>query len=79
MTRSAYPPAVSPAPRPWLSRAPGECAFPVAGEGVSTLACCNPSGARSYCAAHRRAMRGPQMSSAARYEENVLQWLETRQ
>jgi hypothetical protein len=47
------------APRPWLSRLPGECAFPVDGESWLTRSCCNPSGEESYCEAHERLMRLP--------------------
>ena len=43
-------------PRPWLSREDWECAYPVAGEGVSTLSCCNTPVRRGYCAAHRAAV-----------------------
>ncbi len=43
-------------PRPWLTRENWECAYPVAGEGVSTLSCCNTPVRRGYCAAHRAAI-----------------------
>ncbi|HEX7759114.1 MAG TPA: GcrA family cell cycle regulator [Caulobacteraceae bacterium] len=43
-------------PRPWLTREDWECAYPVAGEGVSTLSCCNTPARRGYCAAHRAVM-----------------------
>ncbi len=46
--------------RPWMSRRPGECAWPVAGEGVDVLACCALVGHRreawAYCPAHRELM-----------------------
>ncbi len=49
--------------RPWLSRQPGECAWPVAGEGEHVLACCAPvgheRGAWAYCPAHRGLMFRP--------------------
>ena len=47
------------APRPWLTRAEGECAFPVDGESLATRSCCNPTGGETYCPAHRVVMRGP--------------------
>jgi len=53
---TAPPPVVHPPcrPRPWITRQDGECAFPVDGEGVSLLSCCNPTAARSvYCPGHR--------------------------
>lgn len=43
---------IATAPRPWLTRRFGECAFPVDGEGADTRSCCNPSGAATYCPAH---------------------------
>ena len=46
------PVEIARAPRPWLSRVAGECAFPVDGEGWTTRSCCNPCGGRGYCAAH---------------------------
>ena len=56
--------AIAPFPRPWLTRQPGECAFPVAGEDARTRSCCNPCGAAIYCDAHRALMRGPRAPSA---------------
>ena len=44
------------APRAWTDRAAGECAYPVAGEGVAVLSCCNPTVGRGYCPGHRAAM-----------------------
>jgi hypothetical protein len=44
-------------PRPWLTREPGECAFPIDGDGRDTRSCCNPCGAQIYCSAHRRIAR----------------------
>jgi hypothetical protein len=46
-------------PRPWLTRQPGECAFPVDGCGRETRSCCNPCGSETYCKVHSRiALRG---------------------
>jgi hypothetical protein len=45
---------------------------------MTMLACCNPCGARTYCAAHRSAVRGPRTSSAARFEAEILRWLDDR-
>ncbi|HEY2177035.1 MAG TPA: hypothetical protein VGH15_00510 [Caulobacteraceae bacterium] len=48
-------------PRHWLSRLPGECAFPVDGDGPHLRSCCNPCMAASpYCRGHRRRMKGPE-------------------
>ncbi len=51
------PTAMALRPRPWLSRLPGECAFPVDGEGWTTRACCNPCGSRAYCEPHLALIR----------------------
>jgi len=49
----AFQPLAGSAPRPWLSRGPGECAFPVGGEGEGTLSCCaRTRGAGAYCPHH---------------------------
>jgi GcrA cell cycle regulator len=53
------PTAIALAPRPWLSRSRGECAFPVDGEGWTTRSCCNPCGSAVYCAVHDALMAGP--------------------
>jgi hypothetical protein len=47
------------APRPWLTRGAGECAFPVDGERRDVRSCCNPCAVSTYCAAHLRLVRGP--------------------
>ena len=76
MTFPARRTAVSHAPRPWLTRFKGECAFPVDGEGMATRSCCNPCGASVYCPAHAAAMRGPPMSSVADFEREIMRFLE---
>jgi hypothetical protein len=40
-------------PRPWLTRAAGECAWPIDGEGWRTRSCCNPCPGEDYCPAHK--------------------------
>lgn len=40
------------APRPWITRKFGECAWPVDGEGADTRSCCNPTNAWNYCPQH---------------------------
>ncbi|HEV2366227.1 MAG TPA: hypothetical protein VGS12_18765 [Caulobacteraceae bacterium] len=50
--RSDPPSTLARAPRPWLTRREGECAFPVAGRGMRVLSCCNACGAARYCPAH---------------------------
>ena len=50
---AAFKPLAGTAPRPWLTREPGECAFPVGGEGEATVSCCAPTRRGSaYCTAH---------------------------
>jgi len=53
------PVALALAPRLWLSRIRGECAFPVDGDGWTTRSCCNPSGRAPYCPVHHALMAGP--------------------
>ena len=57
-----HPPPPAPIlcdPRPWITRDAGECAFPVAGDGETTLSCCNRAVHRGYCEAHRTMMVRP--------------------
>lgn len=42
---------VPPTAKPWLEREFGECAFPVAGEGIDTFSCCAPTDG-TYCPGH---------------------------
>jgi len=59
MSRDTPPPCpIALAPRPWLERRDGECAFPVDGESWLTRSCCNPCGAATYCQTHAAVMRG---------------------
>ena len=64
MALDGSPAAIARAPRPWLTRRPGECAFPVDGAEAKTRSCCNPCGQATYCDAHRTLMRGPRAPSA---------------
>ncbi len=68
------PPVVSAAPRLWLTRKPGECAFPIGGEGATLISCCNPSARQTYCPAHRRLIRAP-TETGERFVRGVLDWL----
>jgi hypothetical protein len=72
------PPLIAVAPRPWLSRMSGECAFPVDGEDAFVRACCNPAGPSGYCDAHAAIMRRPAVLDPVAYETAVLAWLEGR-
>jgi hypothetical protein len=67
MPRDVQSPAsIARAPRPWISRETGECAFPVAEAGRATLSCCNPASGAAYCAEHLARMRGPVTASMER-------------
>lgn len=70
--------SVALAPRPWLTRDPDECAFPVEGDGAGVMSCCNPCGPAEYCSAHASAMRGPPAPPVAQLELEILRWLERR-
>jgi hypothetical protein len=78
MTFPSRRPKLAQAPRPWLTRLKGECAFPVDGAGVAALSCCNPCGAAIYCPPHVAAMRGPPVSSIADLEQEVMRFLGLR-
>lgn len=69
-TRSCRPPA----PRHWLSREAGECAFPVGGTGIHLISCCRPCGRKTYCARHRALMRGPKGLSLEKLEIILRRW-----
>jgi hypothetical protein len=72
----ASPPVeIARAPRPWLTRGEGECAFPVDGEEWTTRACCNPCGGHVYCPAHRAAMRGPEAPGFDDLVRALRDWL----
>src|ERR1700678_1090685 len=68
MTFTPRRPTIAHAPKPWLGRLKGECAFPVDGEGVAMRACCNPCGAATYCPPHAAGMRGPKIPPVADFE-----------
>ena len=78
MTRPVSSPSVAAAPRPWLTREKGECAFPVAGDGASLMCCCNPTGGAVYCPPHASAMRGPPAPSAENLEREIAGLLSRR-
>lgn len=59
------------APRPWLSRSNGECAFPVDGDGWTVRSCCNRCHGFDYCEGHRAVMRGPSAAPAAQMERSL--------
>jgi GcrA cell cycle regulator len=66
---AAFTPLPGSSPRNWLSRAFGECAFPVDGEGDGLMSCCAPTAPRSaYCPAHH-AIAFRAISPAARAAE----------
>lgn len=46
-------------PRPWITRAFGECAYPHDGDGADTRSCCNPCGTENYCPGHAKLMTTP--------------------
>jgi hypothetical protein len=64
-----------PSARLWLERGPGECAFPVGGDGRLILSCCRPCGAATYCDEHAAAMRGPPALSIEAMELILAEFL----
>jgi hypothetical protein len=72
---AAPPVEIAHAPRPWLTRGAGECAFPVDGERWATRACCNPCGADAYCPGHRAVTRGARSPSFDELERSLRPYL----
>lgn len=66
---------IAAAPRPWLTRRAGECAFPVGGESWRTLSCCNSCADGPYCQAHKALMRGPPAPDAEDLERALAPWI----
>ncbi|CAN7450949.1 hypothetical protein LJR219_002940 [Phenylobacterium sp. LjRoot219] len=75
---TAFAPLPGTAPRHWLSREFGECAFPVGGEGDELLSCCAPTHPRrAFCPTHHAIAFKP-VSPAARATEQ-RRWVEVAQ
>lgn len=76
----AFAPLAGTAPRHWLTREFGECAFPVGGAGDELLACCAPTKARgAYCLAHhaiafRSVSPVARAAEQRRWTEAVVRW-----
>jgi len=83
---SAYRPPRSPAPtpqpaersrpRPWLERGPGQCAFPVSGDGEAVRSCCAPSGGETYCAAHLARMYRRRSPAQMEALDRLAKWVD---
>lgn len=69
-------PDVPCSPRPWMDRRPGECAFPVAGEGEAVMSCCAPSGLRSYCPPHTAAMYVRRSQAQMQALDRIADWVD---
>ena len=63
-------------PRPWMDREPGECAWPVSGEGEYILSCCAPSGRRTYCDEHRLKLYRDRVADEPARLERIAAWVE---
>ena len=61
--------------RHWLERGPGECKYPVSGEGVDVFSCCAPIAIGAYCMAHARVCYDLKATKAARRRRDRLSWL----
>ena len=66
-------------PRPWMERAPGQCAFPVSGEGEAVMSCCSPSGLRSYCPAHAAAMFIRRTPAQMQALDRIAEWVDRQE
>jgi GcrA cell cycle regulator len=72
----AFEPLCGTAPRPWLSREFGECAFPVGGDDEAVLSCCARARPRSaYCEAHHLIVF--KTASPSAQAADLRRWLET--
>lgn len=69
-------PVTGSAPRPWLERAPGQCAFPVSGDGEAVLSCCAPSGLRSYCPGHSATMYVRRSPAQLQALDRIADWVD---
>lgn len=66
------PDTIAVAPRPWLERGPGECAYPARGDSFNTMSCCNPTAPGiSYCAGHAKVMNIAPKVSASELERSL--------
>lgn len=63
-------------PRPWYDREPGQCAWPVSGEGEHVLSCCAPSGSRAYCEAHRLRLYRQPPEDEPKALERIAAWVD---
>ena len=76
-----FPPEAGPVllgskPKPWMKRLPGECAFPVAGDGEAVISCCAPSGRRGYCETHVGAMYMRRTPTQQKALERIAEWVD---
>lgn len=63
--KDAFLPLLGSSPRLWTEREPGQCKWPVGGEGADMLMCCQRASNNRYCASHEAmATRQSQPSSA---------------
>jgi GcrA cell cycle regulator len=75
-----FTPLAGTAARPWLSREPGECAFPVGGDGDALMSCCAKAQPRNaYCPTHHAIAFRPQTPAAQaaeqrRWAQAVARW-----
>jgi GcrA cell cycle regulator len=69
-------PVADSAPRPWLERAPGQCAFPVSGDGEAVMSCCAPSGLRPYCPAHAARMYVRRSPAQMQALDRIADWVD---
>jgi GcrA cell cycle regulator len=53
------PPSNTGLGKPWLEREPGECNWPVSGEGADTRYCCQPILKGSWCKSHHKSGHQP--------------------
>lgn len=62
--------------KPWMERRPGECAFPVSGDGGAVASCCAPCGLRGYCEDHLAVMFIRRSAKQQKALERVAEWVD---
>lgn len=80
---AAFQPLTGTAPRAWLSRLPGECAWPVETEAGGMMRCCCAPvwPLKSYCGRHQKlalAPVQPTQNELAKEADDLVAWLSRR-
>lgn len=61
---AAFTPLPDSSPRPWIEREPGQCRWPVGGEGADMLMCCRRAANNRYCGEHEAMALAPRNTAS---------------